>query len=566
MLRELRIENLALIDALHLEFPGKSEKPDSDASGLIVLTGETGSGKSIILQALHLLTGGRGSAAWIRSDCDRAEIEALFEVDDDQQQVRERLRELDLENGNSVIIRRIFSRTGRSRIYINSRMATARLAAELTRNLINIAGQHEHQQLLDPRRHLDFIDSVGELWQQRHEFSSLYRRWRLLVDEMDELQRSEREKEQRRDFLEFQVREIREVDIRPEEDGSLAEERDRLKAADTLISLAARSHDLLGGAVRDNLVQVLKNLEQAEIHDRKVRELSSRAASLCFESEDLAAAIRDYRDSLPLDSGRLDEIGHRLTQLRQLQRKYGPTLEEVIDFAQNAEKELSRLENMEQQLERLAEKRQGLEQELLKAAEALSEKRRRVAGRLSRLLQDELRSLQFMQARFEVWFKNDNHRREMADLQASGGDQVEFMFSANPGEELKPLSRVVSGGELSRLMLAMKCLLARRDQVETVVFDEVDAGISGKAAEAVAEKIRELAGHHQVFCITHLPQIAALADQHFRVGKQVRSGRTRTMISRLKGEERVAELAVMLAGESVTSQTTAYARELLDRR
>ena len=563
MLRELHIENLALIDSLHLDFKGKSG--EDGPGGLIVLTGETGSGKSIILQALHLLTGGRGSASWIRGDCERAEIEALFEIAPDHQQVIERLRELELENGNSVIIRRVFARNGRSRFYINNRLATAKLAAELTRNLINIAGQHEHQQLLDPRKHLDFIDTVGELWDQRRSFAALYRRWRRLRDEIANLEKQEQDKEQRRDFLQYQVREIREVDIQPEVDGLLAEERDRLKAADTLVSLSGKSYTLLNGPVLDNLVQVKQKMEQAELHDKSAQELSRRIASVCFEVEDLVAAVREYREGLSLDSGRLEEIGRRLTQLKQLQRKYGPSLEEVVAFAELAEAELLSLDNMEEHLADLKMQLQELERQLIRRADDLSAKRRQVARKMTASLTDELRSLQFIQALFEVHF-NQVEGQGADAMQSSGRDQVEFLFSANPGEPVKPLTRVVSGGELSRLMLAMKCLLARRDQVDTVVFDEVDSGIGGKAAEAVAEKIRELAGHHQVFCITHLPQIAALADEHYRVAKQVESGRTTTTICKLDDQKRVEELAVMLAGKSVTDQTIAYARELLSRR
>ncbi len=563
MLRELHIENLALIDSLHLDF--SKELSAGESSGLIVLTGETGSGKSIILQALHLLTGGRGSASWIRSDCDRAEIEALFEVDPDHQDILQRLQEQDLDNDGTIIIRRVFLQTGRSRFYINSRLATARLASELTQNLINIAGQHEHQQLLVPRRHLDFIDSIGELWDQRREFTSLYNHWQSLTRQIKDLQRQEQDKEQRRDFLQFQIREIREVDIQPKEDGSLVERRDKLKSADILITLARKSSDILYGSIIDKLVEVRKNFEQAEVYDPSIKEITQRTSSLCFEVEDLADSVRNYRDGLPVDTGMLDEINSRLTQLKQLQRKYGVTLEEVIGFVEQAENELASLETMEEKLTELKVQAESLEKKLLDKADKLSGRRREVAETLVRSLQKELRSLQFSQVLFEVVFV-ESEEHGVAGLHSTGKDQVEFFFSANPGEPVKPLAKVVSGGELSRLMLAMKCLLARRDQVDTVIFDEVDAGIGGKAAEAVAEKIRELAGHHQVFCITHLPQIAAFADEHYRVGKVVESGRTRTTITSLDTEERVDELAGMLAGDSVTNQTKAYARELIESK
>ncbi|WP_456473267.1 DNA repair protein RecN [Desulfolithobacter sp.] len=553
MLQELHIENLALIDSLHLDFSGQD-------TGLIVFTGETGAGKSIILQALHLLTGGRGSTTWIRSNCDRAVIEACFLLGPEQRESLELLREHGLENDGECIIRRILSRTGRSRVYVNDHLVTARLAGRLATNLVSIASQHDHQELLSSRRHLDFLDSFGELWPERQEFAVLYACWQKLACSLRTLQEKEQDKEQRRDFLAFQLREIQEVDPAPGEDEELSLERDRLKSSTTLATLAARSHELLHGRLIEHLAEVRKNMEQVASLDESARELSERITTACYEIEDLESALRDYRGSIPMDPGRLEEINGRLAALKTLQRKYGPTLEEVLEFAVRAEEELQTLDSMEQEIARLEKELEMLSAELRSRASQLTRKRQQAAASLKKAMERELSSLSFPQALFSAAVESDAE-----NMQATGQDQVTFLFSANPGEEPKPLIKVVSGGELSRLMLAMKCLLARRDQVETVIFDEVDAGIGGKAAEAVAGKISELAGHHQVFCITHLPQIAAYATAHYLVEKQVQEGRTSTSIRMLDVDSRVLELARMLGGNSLTDQTMAFARDLIER-
>ena len=306
-------------------------------------------------------------------------------------------------------------------------------------------------------------------------------------------------------------------------------------------------------------------MEQMAALDPSVKNLAERVSSACFEVEDLEGALHSYRNSLPMDQGRLDEISSRLAQLRQLQRKYGATLEDVLAFADHVEQELVLLDSLEQEITEMEQKLRKMESGLLEKAEKLSQNRRKVAVRLSHAMETELSSLSFKQALFEVSITAPDSR-QVAGLSATGRDTVQFLFSANPGEPPKPLAGVVSGGELSRLMLAMKCLLARRDKVDTVIFDEIDAGIGGEAAEAVARKIEELAGHHQVFCITHLPRIAARADGHFLVEKTAEHNRSRTTIRCLNREDRVIELARMLGGDHPTPQTCVLARELVEEK
>jgi DNA repair protein RecN (Recombination protein N) len=558
MLQELRIKNLALLKSLHLELPDR-------ANGLVVFTGETGAGKSIILQAIHLLTGGRGSTSWIRSDCVKAEVEAFFIFGDQHEDVGNFLQKHELKSGNECLMRRSLNRKGRSRIFINDRAVTSRLAAELAENLVNIASQHDHQLLLQARNHLNFLDSYGELRPDRLEFSRLFSKWQQLSGRLRDLQEKEQDKEQRRDFLNFQIKEIREVAPVPGENEHLAQERDLLKAASTLSFLARDSYQLLQGKVIEHLVTIRKNMEHAAGLDPEVRELAERISSSCYEIEDLESALRRYRDGLPMDTSRMEEISQRLAQIKGLQRKYGQSLDDVLAHAKRAEQELEGLAVLEEDIEELELALEEISTRALLKATELSEARRGVAVKLKAAMEAELVSLHFPQAVFEISLKNPKGMG-LEGILSTGRDQVEFLFSANPGEPAKPLSKVVSGGELSRLMLAMKCILARRDQVDTVIFDEVDAGIGGQAAEAVAAKINELAIHHQVLCITHLPQIAAYAATHFLVDKSVEDGRTLTSIRLLNKEERVRELARMLGGEDPSEQTLALARELAGKQ
>lgn len=559
MLHELRIQNLALIDTLHLDLSSRE-------SGLTVLTGETGAGKSIILQAVNLLTGGRGSSTWVRSDSDQAAIEAVFSLAPANQNLQNLLAEHGLQDEASgqCIIRRILHKDGRSRLFVNDQGVTAKLAAELSSHLVNIASQHDQQQLLNARTHLDFLDSYGELGELRQNYSADYQRWRQAAEALKMLHEREANREQQHEFLRLQVEEIAKIQPQPQEDEALIRERDQLKSSEMLLqSVGAAERQL--NAAQDLLVEIKKKLDQAVLLDTDLAPLAERATAAGFELEDLAAIAGKYLSDLPTDTSRLELIANRLTDLKQLQRKYGPTLEDVLGFAEKAAAELEVLDNMEEQIRRAEKEAASLLKKAQESAAKLSQARSEAATKMAAQMEAELASLNFPQAVFEVAVVRPEGS-SAETLRPSGCDEVEFLFSANPGEPAKPLSRIVSGGELSRMLLAMKCLLARRDQVATVIFDEVDAGIGGQTAEAVAGKISELAGHHQVLCITHLPQIAARADLHFKVAKQVILGRTSTGITLLSDAERHAELARMLDGEQASAQTHAYVRELMARK
>ena len=553
MLCELRITNLALIAELQIQF----------GPSLTVLTGETGAGKSIILQAINLLYG-ESAKSWVRSGAEVAVVEALFDCPADNP-IRDWLRDQGFEGEGAVILKRVVAAVGNSRYYINGGLANAKMVGEVAENLISIASQHDHQQLLSRSFQLDFLDDFGDLQAKRQRLGELYERWSSLRESQEELRRREAEKEQRRDFLTFQAREIEEAALVAGEDELLEQEKQRLRAAGDLSRLGGASYELLSGQIIDSLAEVRRNLHQMAALDVTLGELAEEIAGPSYQLEEGVQRLRSYLDELSDDPARLDEITGRIDILQRLKRKYGATLSEVISFAREVGEELENLADMDRALADLDAELLTVAGELTSVAQELSKARRLAAERLVVTVIAELRALCLEKADFGVAFAESEAAATLAGIGRKGWDHPEFMFTANLGEPLKPLARVASGGELSRLMLALKGLMARQDQVGTVVFDEIDAGISGQTAEAVARKIRSLAAHHQVICITHLPQIAAAADEHFTVSKQLIEERTQTTIERLAPAARVGELARMLDGDSATAKTRAYAEELLGK-
>lgn len=552
MLKEIRIENLALIEQLHIVLD----------NGLIIFSGETGAGKSILLQAIALLTGGRASSSWIRTGADQAMVEALFDCPDDPA-LRDGLKEMGIEDEDELLIKRVLSADGKSRFYLNGGLATARLVQAISEHLISVASQHEHQQLLNPRYHLDFIDLVGDLWPARERVGVLFDQWSTVRKELERLKLREMDKEQRRDFLTYQYREIETAAIEVGEDERLANERLRLKGSADLKRSGQKCYrELLSAS--ESLALARKDIEAMAAVDAEVRELASGVAEQSFLSEEYAGQVRDYLNRLPSDESALDEIAARITLLQQLKRKYGEDLATILAYAEKARLELLDLERMDETIARLSGECARVEHELVHEADALSAARATVAMSLGEAIRHELRGLNFAQAEFQPVFR-EVEQGNLDLMTRTGWDRCEFMFSANPGEPVKPLVKIASGGELSRVMLALRCLLAQKDSVESVIFDEIDSGIGGKAAEAVARKIKELALHHQVVCITHLPQIAACGTSHFLVEKRMSNGRTATTISPLDQDARLGEIARMLDGDSVSAHSLAFAAELIGR-
>lgn len=555
MLCELKVENLALIESLHLHF----DQPEG--SGLVVMTGETGAGKSIMLRAIHLLMGGRAQVDWIRNGAQQCVVEALFMVNANHHDLLHSLQESGFGDDSTVVLKRVLTSSGKSRLYVNGSLATVKMVSMLAGNLLNVASQHDHQQLLQSALHLDFLDSLGEHWEERTRFSRIFSQWQQKKEELSGLRQQERDKEQRRDFLQYQLEEIRQIGPVVGEDEELTAERKRLKNADALIALSQKVYRFFSSTLVDGMFEVRRDMEQVVQLDAEVEGMAAELTAYSYQAEEFVSQLRSYKDSLAHNPTRLEQVNERINGLQHLKRKYGETLEAVLAYAEDAESELQLIDNIDKNMSELETVVANLEEETMHQVAALSDRRRQTAAKLTKSMAAELDSLAFNQSGFEVHFQEQGQGLET--IKSNGWDRVEFFFSANPGEPARPLARVASGGELSRLMLALKCLLARKDMVETVIFDEVDAGIGGEAAEAVARKIQELATHHQVFCVTHLPQIAARGNSHFLVAKQMEQGRTLSSFSLLGPEQRVDELARMLAGDSASSQTRAWALELL---
>ena len=564
MLRELSIKNFAIIDDLHICF----------SDGLTILSGETGAGKSIILNAVNLLLGSRATAQLIRTDAESAELEATFQI-----AFKSRVSEIMVQHGynssEELLIRRIISRNGRHRIYINGRLATIQLLNSITENLASISGQHEHQGLLKEEQQLLILDQFGGLVPLRKQVSKLFHEILPLITELNKLNAIKDRQSEHIELLEFQKKEIIQTSITPGEDSALEKERMRLKNGETLYQAAHDSIEALyntQGAVVERLVEVRRNLDRVCQIDSELSSAAKGIADTTFQIEDIIEELRNYLKNIQIDETRLEDVEARLDILQKLKRKYGGSLDAVIAHLESIEHELSEVENISDKINATEAKLSELHSQLAKLALKLSKKRDHTAINLAKKLEMELTTLKMSQTQFQVFLRTIS-AGDKADpyltidgkaIDETGIDCASFLIAPNVGENLKPLAGIASGGELSRVVLALKAILAETESVETVVFDEVDAGIGGGVAEVVGKKLSFLARHHQVICITHLPQIAKFGDHHFKISKHVEQGRTITNIDPLGDEERIKEIARMLGGVEITRATIDHAREMLD--
>ena len=554
MLREIRVRNFAVIDAVTAVF----------GPGLNVLTGETGAGKSMLIDAIALVRGARAQTDIIRTDTDTATVEAVFDVEP-HDPVAAVLDDagLALDDGQ-LVVRRELAQSGRHRAFVNDSPVTVGLLERLGDHLVEIHGQHEHQRLLEPARQLDLLDRFGDAEEMRERVGDIFARHRTAWAEVERMRAAERDRAQREDLLRFQLSELDGARLREGEEEELRAERRRLQHAERLIVGLAE----VGGLLDEDESSAASRLHRA---GRLLRELArfdpmfaapadtiDGAGSLI---EDALSAVRELRGRVTAIPGRLEEVDERLDALTRLKRKYGDTEAAMLAFRDGAAGELEKLDRHEEILAAQEKTLAALEAELAQAAVALSERRRKAADRLAGEAERELRQLGMDRARFAVAVEPGS----MADLGPRGLDRVEFRLSANPDEDVRPLAKVVSGGELSRTMLSLKAVLARADRVPTMIFDEVDAGIGGRVAAVVAQKLARAAEGRQVLCVTHLAPIAARATHHVRVWKGLRAGRTRVSAEVLTGEARVEEIARMVAGERVTDTARGHARELLER-
>jgi DNA repair protein RecN (Recombination protein N) len=556
MLTALTIKNYAIIDQLHLEF----------ASGLNVLTGETGAGKSILVDALNLLLGSRASGEMIRTGEEEAAVEALFHPQDEQR--LNVLREMGLGEADEVLIRRVISRSGKSRSFFNGQLITLHMLQKVGEELINIYGQHEHQDFLDPARHVDILDFAGNLFPLRQAYQEEYRRWTEARSELGDLLAQQKQRSDRLALLNFQTKEIAQVDPKPEEEIEFVSERARLLHAEKLYAIADEGSEILygeTGSVCERLKTTLQRLREGEKIDNALEGLTQRLESALFQLEDVASSLRTYREKIFFDPQRLETVESRLDEYSKLKKKYGPTLEEVLAYKTKIDEELGILENLEGKISELQKVVDLQVDRALASAQGLSNQRKKVGRELSRKVAKELSTLGMKKVSFDVKVETEasGQREAGSRLNERGIDRVEFLISPNPGEELKPLAKIASGGELSRIMLALKRIFAEESKMKTMIFDEVDAGIGGGIAEVVGRKLKDISRQHQVFCITHLAQIASLGDTHFKVSKKVQGGRTFVEVLPLRDKERVEEIARMLGGIKITGKTLDYAREML---
>lgn len=550
MLEELHIRDFAIITELKL-----SLKP-----GLNTLTGETGAGKSIIINAMNLLLGGRASSDLIRTGCREARVEGLFSVPQNCPAASV-LQELGHICDAELLVQRTINREGRNKILINGSMATLAMLSKLRGVLISISGQHENQVLLRPENHLAILDEFGGLSERREMIGVLHQEAGNLSAEINRLASGIEKAEAGKELALFQIGEIDAANLQPEEDESLALERSRLQHAEELLAMLAEAYDLLyesGNSAVSTISQSFRKLTRASAIDGRLSALCNRLEELQAGAEDVAFAIRDARRGVEIDPDRLAEVEERISVLSELKRKYGGSITSVLDFRERSAAHIFDVEESRRRLKDAEERLETLREKMKLEAADLSSLRREAAARIEASLEKEAGKLHMEGIRFRVAFHQTDGR-----IGPDGMDRVEFMVATNVGEDMKPLAKTASGGELSRLMLALKTILAGTASVETLIFDEVDSGISGATAEVVGEKLRELASFHQILCITHLPQIASQAGAHFLVRKEVTDGRTSTSIIELGTDEREKEIARMLAGKEITAGAVARAREML---
>lgn len=564
MLQELSIRNFAIIDDLNISF----------SEGLTVLSGETGAGKSIILNAVNLLLGSRATSKMVRTGSDFAELEAFFNIIEGSE-VFLLMEEHGYDPSEGLLIRRIISSNDRHRIYINGRIGTIQLLTSITNNLASISGQHAFQGLLREDQHLSILDQFDNLISFRNDVTKEYKDIVPLVKKLNELTALQKKQAEHIELLSFQKKEIEEANLKACEDEALEKEIVKLRNSEALYQAVNGSIQELysrPGAVFEKLVGIKKVIEKSARIDFDLDSRSSELEDIIFRVEDTANELREYRNNIRIDEKRLEVVEERLDLLQKLKRKYGGTetsLDKIFSYYEKLCKELDDVKNISSKIDETREKLGKKQKKLSEKALKLSKKRNDAAKIFSEKIAVELSSLEMPDTTFDVQLTKEEAEGDSLNVDGykideSGIDNAVFMISPNVGEALKPLSKIASGGELSRVVLAMKAILAEKDAVGTVIFDEVDAGIGGGIAEIVGKKITSLSKIHQVICITHLAQIAKFGDQHYKISKRVEDGRTSTSISPLDKEKRVEEIARMLGGIEITDATFNHAREMIE--
>ncbi|MCG3089027.1 DNA repair protein RecN [Sporosarcina cyprini] len=553
MLRELSIRNFAIIDHLEVTFE----------EGLTVLTGETGAGKSIIIDAVQLLAGGRGSQEFIRHGAPKAELEGLFIMDDPNHPVFDKLLEAGIESDEGMLIlRRDLNANGKSTCRVNGKLVTIGILREIGAQLIDIHGQHDNQELMMEKRHIHLLDHfAGDALKKAHvNYSELYSAYVKLRKKLEAATENEQQVAQRIDLYSFQLNEIDSAGLVIGEEEELEAEQNKLQHFHRLFERLNTAYESISGDMHalDWVGSAMSDLEDAASVDKTLAAHAESVATSFYTLQDTAHDIKNLIDQMEFDPGRLDFVESRLAQLLTLKRKYGSTVEEILLYRDKIADELDQLINRDERLEKGKEKLEQLVQDLAVEAMELSLIRQDAAKQLETAILQQLKELHMEKATFEV-----RVTQQPGTFDMNGFDDVAFFISTNVGEPMKPLVKVASGGELSRIMLALKTIFSKHQGITSIIFDEVDTGVSGRVAQAIAEKIAMIATHSQVLCISHLPQVAAMADHHYLIKKEVKDDRTITAISDITGMDRTKELSRMLSGAEITELTLQHADELL---
>lgn len=552
MLRELSIRNFAIIEDLTVSF----------YEGLTVLTGETGAGKSIIIDAVHLLAGGRGSQEFIRHGAKKAELGGLFQIPSDTHPIYEKLEEAGIEaEEGTIILRRDLNENGKSVCRVNGKLVPLAVLREIGGSLIDIHGQHENQELMDEKRHINLLDQFAaqEIAPVKAEYERAYEAYRACKKELNALSLDEQRTAQRIDLYQFQLNELQEAALNESEEEALLEERKRLQNFHKIFERANIAYEAISGESKglDFIGNAMTALEDVSEIDSSFKEASESVSSSFYALQDAMYQIQSIIDDLEFDPERLNEVEHRLTTYQNMRRKYGATIEEVLQYQEKIEKELQTLVNRDEVIQEKQLHLVKLEADLDVFAKQLTTIRKRYAEQLAAAIMEQLRVLHMEKAQFIVNFE------ALAQFEENGKDDIVFYISTNVGEPPKSLPKIASGGELSRMMLALKTIFSSATGITSIIFDEVDTGVSGRVAQAIAEKIADISVNSQVLCISHLPQVAAQADQHYYIRKDVDNDRTYTTITNIQGDARIEEVSRMMSGAEITEATLQHAKELL---
>ncbi|MBC1351064.1 DNA repair protein RecN [Listeria innocua] len=555
MLQEMTIKNFAIIESLSLTFQ----------EGMTVLTGETGAGKSIIIDALGLLVGGRGSTDFIRHGEERLELQGLFTLAEDNLACRNAL----LENGidasdDMVVLERSLFRSGKNSCRINGKLVTTVLLRQIGSKLIDIHSQHEHQELMNEEFHLSLLDrfAADKIKPALTKYQTNFKEYQTILREWQNWTKNERELAQRLDMLRFQQQEIENANLQAGEEDRLLEQKNVLANFEKLNENLQGAYTAIQGEPGglEFIGEAMRQMEAAASIHTDYKAVSEAISSSYYMLEDSMSQIRQSLDQLEFQPEELNQIESRLNDLNQLKRKYGKTIEDIIQYEKEISTEMEKLTDSESHVGHLETKMATLKTELTKQASTLTDIRKKAAATLEKQIKQELNQLYMEKAIFSVHFESDK-----TELTESGQDSVVFYMSTNPGEPLKPLAKIASGGELSRMMLALKTIFSRHQGITSIIFDEVDTGVSGRVGQAIAEKIYAVSVGSQVLCISHLPQVAAMANHHYYITKKVQNKRTTTSVTILKGEQKVEEISRMIAGIEVTELTKQHAKEMIQQ-